>query len=531
MYMIKTALEVNLFAQPDFGGRDNMDAESPAKTMLRWTCRLRDVLERNYWVEHFRRQQISEMREAEFYRVDTNETTTIPDGLDWDALTRWYKHDELDSSVTLYNPNEVGSGPILDNFLVKTRSGLPIVDHGNLAIEVLWLSPNAFLSSFDFEVYSRERGTERLFDFEVTLFPLDSTMNISVIRSYSLATFEVEPGGMLIQPTTEMSLKVLRRLTASLSAGYFDRVLLKRSSHRFPTDCFADFLAVNEPNVSSPCEEWNTNPLFRVDDAVNERELQAILSYPIHPNVFLTICECHESLSAERVNALLLQHEHVRSIGLPSTVSDTEDPEETLPCDSITFESVKRSICFNGEILKTSIAEISKSHGITHTKVNLGSYNVHVEEEERIQSKLRAVLHHFLSETSEMPRLTVRFTYFKHWPDLKEILTFYPTLSMPCRSKKLIYLDIFFEEWTNQSPRVNMDCIENWDRMVAPALAVNYSREFIKAPLTQGLISQAIQRVNLGNVYQQVTKRKPCTLRPANAGVIFHLIQGFASCA
>jgi hypothetical protein len=290
-------------------------------------------------------------------------------------------------------------------------------------------------------------------------------------------------------------------------------------------ECFADFLAIGELNATAPPGELSTNPLFAVSDTVNEPEMQAILSYPIHPNVRLSISECDESFC--RVNDLLLQYEHVRSIELPSSFDDFNDLEEKLPCRSITFESAKRSICFRGAIPKTTIAEISKAHFITHTKVNLGFWTL-PEVEETIQSNLRAVLFHYLSETSEMPRLTVSFTYFKRWLDLKEI---YPTLSMPCRSKKLIYLDIFFEEWNNQSVRVNMDCIEDWDRMVAPALAVNYSHEFIKAPLTLGLISQAIQRVNLGNVYQQVTKRKPCTLRPANAGVIFHLIQGFASCA
>jgi hypothetical protein len=211
-----------------------MDGESLVRTMLRWTCRLRDVLERNYWVEDLHRVQISEMREAEFYRVDTNETATIPDAFDWNALTRWYKHEASNLSVKLYNPNVIGSGPILDNFLVKTRSGLPLTDPDNAAVEKLWLSPNMFLSAFDLKFSFPEGGIKGLFDFEISLFPLDKTMPYSVIRSYSLETFQVEPE-TLIQPTTEMSLKILRRLTAPLSAGYFDHVYLWRSLQRFPT--------------------------------------------------------------------------------------------------------------------------------------------------------------------------------------------------------------------------------------------------------------------------------------------------------
>jgi hypothetical protein len=110
--------------------------------MLRWTRRLRDALESSYLTNEWHRPRLSEMREAEFFREDTNATTAMPDDYDWDALTRCYKHDEQIGNLVLYNVNVRndlnldfdGPVPIHDENNVRSLSGQPVIDGENLDI-------------------------------------------------------------------------------------------------------------------------------------------------------------------------------------------------------------------------------------------------------------------------------------------------------------------------------------------------------------------------------------------------------------
>jgi hypothetical protein len=147
--------------------QDGEGVQSGCSKMLRWTTRLRDILEiKKYEIDEDASDDLLDLwytiREAEF--VDTDSISTFPADLDWDTFTGLYRGSELfireDSSVLkaiILRPSADGSlssamGRKCTNELIRSFSGKIIDNPNEERIDVLWLSPTVFVSSFNISI-------------------------------------------------------------------------------------------------------------------------------------------------------------------------------------------------------------------------------------------------------------------------------------------------------------------------------------------------------------------------------------------
>jgi hypothetical protein len=119
-------------------------------------CRLRDALEpRGYLVDSYIWDHAAAMSEAEIVRQNNGEDS-FPAELDWDVFQRFYRSKER--WITLRNPQDenpeiteplfAADCPISQS--VRTMSGSIVAEDDRESIDVVWLSPTVFVSSFMF---------------------------------------------------------------------------------------------------------------------------------------------------------------------------------------------------------------------------------------------------------------------------------------------------------------------------------------------------------------------------------------------
>jgi hypothetical protein len=215
------------------------------RDMLKWTCRLRDLLiQRGYWASSDDRETLSTLREAEFFSEGKREGAgTFPGNFGWNAfiasirldfkrvVLRGYP-DDLDQSV--YGP-AFDTGSALHQVL-RWQSGTKVTDFekGFLDIylediDVLWLSRTVFISAIDFSL-SLPGTVLLLSDYQVVLQSDISGWNSVVLYAYSFAFFE----STTIPPTEsvasvlplEFLAHLISSLPKSLQADFFTQLML-----------------------------------------------------------------------------------------------------------------------------------------------------------------------------------------------------------------------------------------------------------------------------------------------------------------
>jgi hypothetical protein len=532
--------------------------------MLRWTTRLRDMLESmDYQVND---EDPSDalldlwytLREAEF--VDQS-TIAFPEDLDWETFVGFYRTcgrmNEGNSfaaftgeqkSIELYNPDYdpeyCNLSPAMDreftNELVRSFSGKDIDNPSGERIDVLWLSPDIFVTAFDLTAHSEDYVLGSI--YFVKLCTHQDASNLICLYFYSTSIFET---GRL--DVSDVPLKFLQKITEPLPPDFFSFVHLYRDADagdgrdQFPSSYFTRFFFMiqNEMHATSGCTDRRDK---RVDlllpPDLDEEELELILEHPFHPAMSLIFDKdspFDESLSIDDANLLLRHSPYVRSVHIPSVLVDYHPRQESFAIS---------------ESLRCVVLPLFGDMNVDRMLLDSLSLNRHIEQLElRLHSRLidredlRMIGHLFqriFNDQCCITTLLIDFVLFSpsidHQAFAKKFLKKARLDKLPTLGN-LSFFNVSFghtdEGERRQDPSMvslprvtkNLQRITKWDHSIAPHLLLNYYRENMGKALTSGLVSLAVQAINLGAVYCKTTHHQPRIMKIANAGLIFGILR------
>jgi hypothetical protein len=267
---------------------------------LQWTSRLRDVLEDMDYQVNEKESSCAildlwyTLREAEFASSNSS-GSTFPDDLDWETFVSFYQgkrqiavedqsYEREDGrrfvewshkSIRLY-PSEItrsddlspAMGKAFTNRLIRSFSGKLIDDPTDERIDILWLSPNVFVSSFSISI---ESELDLYNDFSVAVSTRGNESEMICMHFYSLSIFETE-----VNQYSELPLQVLKQLMESLPSDFFSFVHLNRSMFpaigpdRFPVEYFDKFFSIISGHTQSADTQSTCSDLQ--PERVNARE-------------------------------------------------------------------------------------------------------------------------------------------------------------------------------------------------------------------------------------------------------------------
>jgi hypothetical protein len=239
--------------------------------MLRWTCRLRNVLETRDHVETFP-GPLPEIREAEFVSSGSG---TFPDEFRWDTFQATY--DRL-SRCAIY----------LDSSVTRTSRPLFWQEHLRFSasfINILWLSSTIFISPIMF--CSNDTA---LHEYRIVFHDRPDWWSSTQVLVYSLSAFQAEE----VREPSLLPLLFLTHLTATLAADYFSELYLQREKNKLhfcPVDGIILFLSImssSDIQLQVTPEEMETTFGLSYSD-VNADELRLILSHHFRPTAKLAI--------------------------------------------------------------------------------------------------------------------------------------------------------------------------------------------------------------------------------------------------
>jgi hypothetical protein len=544
-----------------FCGNDSFQVLSTIDvlTMLRWTCRLRDALVAGCYQfiprdphDSWRDSVLPWMREAEI--VYPQETNGFPSDFDWREFQKFF-----------YFPGNYGpqyavlrrSGNAADNegsrFVdygsvecqkIRALAGQPIEDITRSHFDVVWLSPEIFLSQTCFVV----DGSSSHFEYQVD-FGAWFGANTSYY-AYSLNAFQSQ--GNSSDQASPLPLELLCHLTANLPADSFYEVALSVCSthrRRFPAKLFDPFLSIL-PHSAVPSEYHpNERITFRIATEISQDDLHVIFSHRLHPNVKLKFEPFHqsgcspfdESVSIVAFNEALRAAKQSLTIELPLGFVKDKWAEGSR----LVLKSPKLTLAFTGLLPSAWLHAIAAAQSINDIHIEF-KYSFFVDAFYRSppthsQALLRLYIH-ALFELSTLECLQIHFEYkysfeaaqrlfeadrkrFDVQPivdnvtkHIKRVRQWIPRAVPPCVSTSLCHVYL-----TSDTPC--LDRINWWDRHLFPTIVLNYARKHRLFALEQGVVGLAIAAVNEGNVYRKVTDHEPHDMSIANAGLILRTIK------
>jgi hypothetical protein len=215
--------------------------------------------------------------------------------------------------------------------------------YDNRSINILWLSPNEFLTPLKFlgdDSYSVE------FSFNKRL-TLSSKWSSLQIYAYHIDNVSINADRWF----PEMSLQFLQNVVPPVS-DKITKILFHLSEVRscLPPSVVSSMLELVPTNVSDQSAR-RKNDYLRVlfEGQLSEEHAEVFLCYPFHPNVRFGF-QKWKGLTAERYNLLLVQFHHLRHIEVPLAVCGLRrsaiHPKQvngTVVCDTYVEIFVRRA--------------------------------------------------------------------------------------------------------------------------------------------------------------------------------------------
>jgi hypothetical protein len=511
--------------------------------MLRWTCRLRDVLQQSEFLveEGFHSRRLSGLREAEF----VSPAGAFPNKFRWQTFRDCIR--ASGGVLALYNPggleNPTNIVRAIDpscqmSMSVRSVAG-ETVDLQHQKIDVLWLSSSVFISRFSLQVGKviRSPTVRSLVEYNVSFKERDEPcQNISLdVTSLSLFT-----GAGRHEPSS-LPLQFFQHLTALLPSDYFKFLfLLKLLPRVCPMDCTTRFLSII-PNHAVPTASRNSTVRVLIMNTVARDELQQILSHPFNPSVTLgfTYNPFDESVSLTILNDLLKDSRYLRAVELPMGLVSSEcwrDSCATL-IDEIVFISPDLEIhCSAGGMSPKWLQAIAKKHSAREIRLTFAGYQPYSSRD-----LLRPFIHPLMDDDTSLENLRLCFHYKNADNDFdeqdhEEIIRFVARCvarEMPaCKSRNLCVLNVS-TEYTSENKESRWQCnrmhnrIQWWDEAIVPPLVLNLHRKRLTTPAGVAVLL-AIRAVNQGIVHHKTTAYIPLDPSTANAGLIFRMVKSQA---
>jgi hypothetical protein len=481
---------------------------------------LRDVLERRgFVVKVTESRPLAELREAEFVSA----SGTFPAGFRWEAFLGCFSR--RGDRVSLYSIGDLGNQT---NFVgavdphcalsisIRSMSGQLVEDLQQENIDVLWLSPLIFISSFDFFVGGTVRS---LGDYSVTC---DERSNSSrrqlwtFVISTSLSTLEGDEHG---EPSP-LLLEFFQHVTSQLPVGYFAEIDLKRHHRqRCPVGYITLFLSI--------IQTLGTQTEISGNGTITRDELRHILSYQFHPAMKLEFdsYSFDKSVSLTILNDLLKDARYLRAIEMPMELVGIESWRDCCPpChEEIALKSPDLYIHLSeGRISPKCLHAISTKHN---------PYEVTLDMSDCCEEALLEFVHPFMAHDTSIENLLLRSHYNKHRNEDDELITVEEYScsvadAMPvCQSNNLCIFNVSIAHMTETGLETKQcNRVPWWDYDIFPLLALNFHRKRLTNP-TGAVVPVAIRAVNQGIVYSKTTDHIPFNPRIANAGLLFRMVK------
>jgi hypothetical protein len=534
--------------------------------MLRWTTRLRDILEiKNYRIGEKASDDLLDLwytiREAEF--VCPGSSSPFPEDLNWDTFTGFYSGSELFSTkngsvlkaIILRSSADAplssappAMGRESTNQLIRSFSARRIDNPNEERIDVLWLSPTVFVSSFN--IFVKADSFYLCWDCYVTMSTHQDPDNYIHLHFYSLPTFETTT-----LQYSDLPLQFFRKITASLPTDFFSFLELGRDSDSdvvdvfglFPLDYYSKFLSIVSSFPSSAHgNRWTKRTTLRLPRNLDADELQAILSHHFQPSLVLMFNEEMPfvgSVSLDDVNDLL-RESRVSSLKVPKMLASFFSRNESFAANS-NLRSLALAVFDADKLDESMLGALSRNCSIEHLEIWFHSYlelhdhndtmNEDDDDSDDIladfresllgvfgrKSHVKSLTLHILDYTNENPDKTLLAKIFLKGMDPASLptlgnLSFFNVSLRGVEKTPLAYL-----------PRKagNVQGIRNWDEVIAPWLVLNFYRGEVLEPVSGGLVPLAVQAINWGGVYRQTTSCAPSNMDIVNAGLIFHVFR------
>jgi hypothetical protein len=523
--------------------------------MLRWTCRLRDVLQCLCVEESVRkRTKLSFLREAEFLTPQDQQE------LDWESFYQLFNG--VERAVTLRYPRDAGMYhvPLFEpdceiGRSVRLLSGHPVCSFHDAKVDVLWLTPTAFISSVHFSLFLDEEENTTYHAYEVTVKPRG---NPSRTVYFSAGEFsECESFSKFPMPCTQPSplipLEFLHRMTASLPVDYFSSLSLFRCWDRFPLDYFHGFVACL-PGASQGRSREALRTRLEFHDRISNLELQAILSHESLRDAQLVLDDVQPPLN--EVNDTLQSFPHLCSFVAPTKLVEYDSPGESFAANE-NLKFLELSPIVEMDKLSSKLLDaISSNSSIQELKISFRIWTF-MDDLDQISVKLRYLFERVLQRRCSLKKVTVCFCYDSFDfgfgdPYEKAIekcmsigLSTFGNFTSLCflnfEHDKSTFDDLlsddgdpdegYFVDADEPVSRPNSISIKNfvrlqwWDEKIAPSLVLNFYREYMPMKIIAPLTPLAIHAVNLGVVYGKTSHHVPLNAHIASVGLIFHVFR------
>jgi hypothetical protein len=400
----------------------------------------------------------------------------------------------------------------------------------NQSVNILWLSPNEFVSPISF-VCSYTYSVEFSFNKRFTKW---SSLKL---YAYHIDNFFTNHDELSFP---EVTLHFLQHIVPPVA----DRITkigfhLSTDAKHTPPTAVASMLELVPTNMAGQgVREKNDYLRVLFEGELSEEHVEVFLCYPFHPNVRFGFEMC-EGLTAGRYNQLLLQFQHLRHIEVPYDLEymsiDCGDSPFTA---NIAFESLTVTVQkkFPLKVMEGISANPNIQHLIVHhyreTQCNNTKRNVSELLRRKIKSLTAFTVQCFLTSCEDSsckaPHLQACFSdwcRFLCTGDNRKLI----------QSWELSSFRFEFEDG-REEPFIKVNRAhpaERWDTLAMPSLALNWYRQTQQpqslSPVVPAqeirMIPLAIWAVNHGVVYRKTTNIIPLNMSASSSTVIYAMLQ------
>jgi hypothetical protein len=416
--------------------------------------------------------------------------------------------------------------------LVSTKRVPRKMCYDNQSINILWLSPNEFVTplsfpcddsySVEFSFNRRSTISRKWSSLEIYAYHID---NVSFHDDKSFPTVTLQFLHQIVPPVSDKITKILFNLSEDQSC--------------LPPSVVSSMLELVPTNLSNQSARGKDDYLrVLFEGYLSEEHVEVFARYPFHTSVRFGFKKFN-GLTAERYNQLLLQFHHLRHVEVPLDL-ELVDCDDTLFTANSGFESLTARVLFQLplNVIEGISANSNIKHLIVHHRRNISPNNTLVNVLAMLRRKIKT-----------LTKLTVQCQVFsfeecsgKTRSQLNECFHDWCDFLCSGDNKKLTQrweLSSFRFEFEDgrERPFIKIGgwypIKTKWEVLVVPSLTLNWYRQMQQRQLVSSAkpvqeirtMALAIRAINHGIIYRKTTNVFPSSLSSSNSTVIYAMLQ------
>jgi hypothetical protein len=510
--------------------------------ILRYVSRLRDTnIERNLRLSHSNRGAPSEwdIREAEF--INDSSTQAFPESFDFLALFNLFSCSWLTffltapDTVITHLPEDFAAVRDLGDPHEESIGSEVAMNHREI-VNVLWISPNEFISSREFVWERADRAIAPMHQMGVMFcFPSSPYRGrksmfgkgYQRIFTYSVDAFREDPENHLTPSETQF--RFLRHMLRPLPVNFFHSIELDKVPVDFPPRLYSDLLSTLASPGGRPIDLGGKVLLeLRLHSSLNREQLDVLCAQCTHPSVRLSFSKFHDDLSADSLNEVLHTCQGIRHIDFPDKLLEFQG---SLFVQALRLTSLTLQVPNFRSVSQIVLERICSHKSLETLSVNFSQADVVIAT---------SVLRHVLNGCPRrLQELFIRFRAFtwgqiRHAPDYFARQADERILNMPL-PPLLSLVSVSSAEEDHDTPIAHMRNTRHWDVFITPTTMTNWFHQNAvpelaapseprdsKSTIVVGLM---VRSTNRGVIFGKTTKHTPCDLRTGNSSVIFAILR------